>query len=1121
MKYLPIYSLNLIIVIHSLSVMSGYGQNVALSVQTGHSASITLIAFNTDGNILASADQDNNLKLWQVASGREIATWRENASVKVLLFSPDNEYLFTGNENGMLNIWDIAQSEVVESFSFGKEILSLCFSPDPNIVYVASDQLYKLELNTKKRSVLLNTRIIDIHRTPDNHFYLCDSTGATNVMDIDERIVENKWTFIRKSKFKMIAKKNTLDFVAYSDMAGIVTYVRNSKIQAYDLKNGRKLYSIIGDYIDMPFHGIASSNKNNLLIAGCEDSKVYVLDLHTGKIIKRQYKHLARVNDIAFSPDESIFASASNDRSIIIWDTKTLKPVRRLYSRAFSIESIDVNSDGSILALGDELGYLKILDMKSVKLELTSTKNHLRKISQLQLFPSDTLIATGGFDNKIVIRSLNQKDFLKKLTYKKNFRIKALGNKLLGMLKIYVEPYSMVECIAVSPDNKYLVVGGKTKFSTKKKNYFKKSQKIPLIVYDAINFKRKYKLTKAYNNQIKSVAFGPDSKTLLSASDKTIMEWKFANKKVISREIPVYSVNKIEFLSSDTIMILSNRQFLLYDLKNERENIIYKSGKKMDGFTYDKNSKLLALAIQNEIKLFRLTDPDNVLFTLKGHRSEITDMVFLPKSSRLVSSSKDATVKIWDVTKGKLIVTIIPIDREELIFLTDDNYYIASKNALDGIGFKYGKQFFPPDQFDLKYNRPDIVLSRMGIGSKELIDTYYHAYKKRLKKMNFTEKMLGEDFHVPEISILNRQQYDMKTMDKMLSMTLSTHDTKYKLDRINVWLNDVPVYGSEGIDLREKDTDSVETKFNLDLAAGKNKIQVSALNKKGAESLKETIEIEYEGPVQKPELYIVSIGTSIYQDDRFNLRYAAKDAEDMVNLFANKKIFGNVYHKILTNEQVTKDNIMELKQFLLKAGRDDVVILFIAGHGILDANYDYYYATHDIDFNNPSAKGIVYEDIEALLDGLKALKKLFFMDTCHSGEVDKDEVEVAQHKETEQGEVVFRSVGVGIKQKEGLGNTTELMKELFTDLRRGTGATVISSAGGVEYAMEGDKWNNGLFTYCVLSGLKDKDADLNKDGEVMLSELQSYVRDQVSELSNGMQVPTSRIENISMDFRVW
>lgn len=47
----------------------------------------------------------------------------------------------------------------------------------------------------------------------------------------------------------------------------------------------------------------------------------------------------------------------------------------------------------------------------------------------------------------------------------------------------------------------------------------------------------------------------------------------------------------------------------------------------------------------------------------------------------------------------------------------------------------------------------------------------------------------------------------------------------------------------------------------------------------------------------------------------------------------------------------------------------------------------------------------------------------------------------------------------------GLKNSFELMQELFADLRRGTGAIVISSASVKEFAFESDAWHNGVFTY--------------------------------------------------------
>jgi len=168
-------------------------------------------------------------------------------------------------------------------------------------------------------------------------------------------------------------------------------------------------------------------------------------------------------------------------------------------------------------------------------------------------------------------------------------------------------------------------------------------------------------------------------------------------------------------------------------------------------------------------------------------------------------------------------------------------------------------------------------------------------------------------------------------------------------------------------------------------------------------------------------------------------------------------------------------------------------------------------------------RGIEYADIEALMDGIKALKKILFMDTCHSGELDTDELalgDAAGDEENEEG-VVARGAGAGLRSGMGSQNSFTIMKELFTDLRRGTGSTVVSSAGGAEFAMESAAWKNGLFTYCLLNGISSMDADLDKNGKIKLSELRSYVREEVTRLSRGRQQPTSRTENITMDFVVW
>lgn len=457
----------------------------------------------------------------------------------------------------------------------------------------------------------------------------------------------------------------------------------------------------------------------------------------------------------------------------------------------------------------------------------------------------------------------------------------------------------------------------------------------------------------------------------------------------------------------------------------------------------------------------------------------------------------------------------------DYILYTPDNYYLASKSLKDQIYFEKDMITYPLEQFDLKYNRPDIILDRLGYADSSLITAYHQAYLKRLKKMGFKEEMLENDFHLPGIKIENIEEMPNLNNDGSINLNLNMHDSKYNLDRINVWVNDVAIYGTNGISIRDKDVKDYKTNLQIFLAKGRNKVQVSVLNIAGVESYKQTFEIECTSGKEKPDLYLITIGASKFKQSGYNLTYASKDAQDLSSLLSNSKEYEKVHSKILTNDLVTKENVLALKSYLEKADINDHVIIFFAGHGVLSNDLDYYLATYDMDFNTPEKRGLAYDDLEKLLDGIKPLKKTLIIDACHSGEIDKEDVKLASVENTFEGDVQFRAVGKSVQSKLGAQNTLELTKSLFTDFRKGTGATVISSAGGMEFAMESGEWKNGLFTYALLNGIETGEADLNKDDEIWLSELQEYVSETVSRLSNGKQQPTSRIENQIVDFRVW
>lgn len=513
---------------------------------------------------------------------------------------------------------------------------------------------------------------------------------------------------------------------------------------------------------------------------------------------------------------------------------------------------------------------------------------------------------------------------------------------------------------------------------------------------------------------------------------------------------------------------------------------------------------------------------------LVGQQGSISDLTISSDSLYLITSSDDQTICIWPANElGKKsiiypLATLFIASNNEWVIWNREGYFTASKKGASYVGYHLNQgedkeaKFYPFEQFDIKYNRPDIILEKLGVVDSGIIQLYKSAYLKRLQRMGISESDLSGKLNLPQLTLT-----PWKNENGQLNLSVTATDSVYAIRAFQVYVNDVPVFGRQGIRL-EKPSHQIEQKIETDLMSGLNKIQISAINTAGVESLKETFTVNNNTP-SNSDLYIVSMGVSHYQDSSYNLDYAAKDAEDVANLFGASTHYKDIKKRLLTDEHVTRQTLAELKQFLSTAKPDDVVILFVAGHGVLNTSLDYFYCTYDMDFKSPEKFGVSYSELEILFDGIKAIRKLLIMDTCHSGEVDKNDLEELTSAASEESDITFRTAASGTTYREaqGLKKTNEAVKEMFNDLRRGTGATVISSAGGAEFAMESEQWKNGLFTYCLLEGIQSKSADLDQNGQIFLSELQAYIAVKVDAISGGRQMPTSRFENISLDYRIW
>jgi hypothetical protein len=410
-----------------------------------------------------------------------------------------------------------------------------------------------------------------------------------------------------------------------------------------------------------------------------------------------------------------------------------------------------------------------------------------------------------------------------------------------------------------------------------------------------------------------------------------------------------------------------------------------------------------------------------------------------------------------------------------------------------------------------------------------LVLQYRSAWEKRIERLGLDKDKLSKgEIDIPEAEIENAEAIAYENKDGKIKIHLKANDISHSLIRYNILVNEVPIYGSQGISLRNLNTRKWDTTVTVPLSIGENKIQVSVMNELGLENFKYPTYVNYVPKSNEitAKTFYIGIGVDNFNQETNNqketqLDYCVKDVNDLAKLFGEDS---NTIVKLYTNKQVNKENILSIKNFLKEnTTENDRVIISCSSHGLLDNKNNFYLAMHDIDFDNPSDRGLAYEELENLLDGIPARKKLLLLDACNSGEnelLDNKNKPTINSDKNNVASLVTARGAVKVEQSEN--NSFQKMNELFINTRNKTGSVIISAAGGRQSALEGSgviinnkSIENGAFTYAVLEYLKKNKNIVEK---LTVNQLKKYVEERVVKITNGKQEPTSRQETMDIDW---
>jgi hypothetical protein len=300
--------------------------------------------------------------------------------------------------------------------------------------------------------------------------------------------------------------------------------------------------------------------------------------------------------------------------------------------------------------------------------------------------------------------------------------------------------------------------------------------------------------------------------------------------------------------------------------------------------------------------------------------------------------------------------------------------------------------------------------------------------------------------------------------------------------------------GPSDLQLTAKYPKRIDFSERIPLRDGKNEIVVSVSDVDGVAGKKN---ISLNRAVTRDQVWAIVIGINKYK--KFpHLKYSVNDAREFhrhlteVNQVPRENIW------LLLDEEATLKNIKSVlgTQVRRKAGKNDMVIIYLAGHGATERDaaspdedgLEKYILPHNADPRDLYASALPMREVAQIFQRIGSERLVFIGDTCYSG--------------ASGGRTVYTS-----------GTRANLSGAFLDRLSRGRGRMILTASDANELSIEKDELQHGVFTYYLLEALRGK-GDLDGNGFITLDEVYRYVSEKVPQATEQGQHPVKKGEMV-------
>ena len=1042
---------SIFLIISIICITELYSQQLETVVQRGHYEAIKAIAFTPDSKYLLTGSRDKSIKLWDIASGRELRSFLGHSlTVNDLDVSSDGKYIVSSSADKTARLWEIETGRLIRTFTGHQDMLTS--------VDLSSDGKKLITAGYDWVAILWDVATGDTIRTfkvnPDKGL----GYGVSARFTADDRLIafgeDNRTTTVHHVKTGELIQElkpaegwcgGCATFVDYTNSGDhLITASNKGDFVLRNSQSGEVLQTFERDW--GTFRAIDVSPDGEWALMLGEDSlKVY--EVAAGKLrYGIRHHHGMPATDAAFSPDNRHIVTVGDDQKVHLYDASTGKLLNTLggylvtrdkggleydpnsrwdyYIKKYTDLKHDfaVSPDGKYLLKGKTGKIARMWEINSGKI-VQEFYGHEKAVLCMAFTKDGKNVITGSADNTAKIWDAGS------------------GKEWLT-LKGHRE---VIFSVALSPDEKKIITG---------------SWDGTAKIWDASTGKLLQTLTFENSSPYQVGFFKNDIYAFIAGLDKSLKLYELDSKQEVqnyighSDVIQAFAVHpndqQMASVSWDGKLKVWNTATGLQEWRISLEEPLY-------SVCYSNNGEYLAFGGGDRVlRLVNSQDGEEVK-SLTGHKSAITNIQFSGDGKLLISASEDGMIKIWDINEGKELISYILLENKDWMAINAEGYFNATDGAFDKIAFVQGMKSYGAGQFFEQFYQPD------------LLDKTFSSAKD--ERLNLRDKI--EKSPPPAIEIIAPHQGEAFRTNEAEVMIKVT-DTGGGVDEVKI-LHNGKIVNSQAPEVPKGRSAVVTCK--LQLIPGSNTITVSAFSGGRIESERKEVKVGMEGKVNST-LYIVAVGINKYKNEALNLNYAAADARGFVQSITgkSKKLFDRIEVIPFYDEEATRQDIMGKLDVLSKIVKpQDVLFFYYAGHGSMVDNDFYFIPTDNVQLYSEEKlkKNAIYAgELQDKLAAIAALKQLIIIDACQSGG------------------------SVELLAQRGAGE-----EKALAQLSRSTGIHVLAAAGSEQFAIEFSELGHGLFTYVLLEALSGKADGAPHDGKITIYELKSYLDDQVPEYS--------------------